>query len=165
LKDYVSKEKWNSLQKDKDYFLSFPKIGIQLDGKDGLLYLRCKAAFTDHIEEYEKQYYEINALMNSFIPLSEEVLSQTSIWYAPEILLHDLDASKMEEKYANGKNKFSVGLKKGLLHGNYKEFTPEGKLRVKGKYRDGKQDGEWILYNNEGKEIEKKFFIGGKLSS
>lgn len=49
------------------------------------------------------------------------------------------------------------------LHGVYKEFHPNGKVKVKGHYNQGNKTGNWYYYTDK-KILEKReFFKNGKL--
>jgi antitoxin component YwqK of YwqJK toxin-antitoxin module len=49
------------------------------------------------------------------------------------------------------------------LHGVYKEFHPNGKVKVKGHYNQGNKTGNWFYYNDK-KILEKReFFKNGML--
>jgi antitoxin component YwqK of YwqJK toxin-antitoxin module len=42
------------------------------------------------------------------------------------------------------------------LHGEVKQWHPNGQLKVSGKYKDGKQTGIWIQYDSLGNEINRE---------
>jgi len=42
--------------------------------------------------------------------------------------------------------------------GEYYEFYPNGKTRVKGNYTKGNKSGEWSFYDEQGQLIETKDF-------
>jgi antitoxin component YwqK of YwqJK toxin-antitoxin module len=44
----------------------------------------------------------------------------------------------------------------GELNGDYKTWFENGKLYVEGEYENGKEVGEWIFYNEDGTEKERK---------
>lgn len=44
----------------------------------------------------------------------------------------------------------------GLQHGYRKVYHPNGQLRYEGNYESDKPSGEWIFYNDSGKEINRK---------
>lgn len=49
------------------------------------------------------------------------------------------------------------------LHGTYKEFYPNGKVKVKGHYTNGNKTGNWYYYT-EKKILEKReYYKKGKL--
>jgi antitoxin component YwqK of YwqJK toxin-antitoxin module len=49
------------------------------------------------------------------------------------------------------------------LHGVYKEFHPNGKVKVKGHYNQGSKTGNWFYYTDK-KILEKReFFKNGNL--
>lgn len=163
LKEFVDEETWQNLNKNKPYITCFPKAGVQIDNEDDLLHLMVKAKYSDQVEDYTKQKFDTY----SFLQLFSDTKSQTQTksapdWFNPKIIIHDLDASKLEKLHENGTLKFTVGLKHGLLHGAYREYHPNGKLKVKGKYKDDLREGSWKLYDTKESLIEEKMFIAGK---
>ncbi|MBN1951221.1 MAG: DUF3352 domain-containing protein [Bacteroidales bacterium] len=158
LEEYVSKDKWKEFQEDKPYFLSFPRLGVQLDAVDGLLHSKFHTRFTRNPEEYKKAYYDDRYLLNTFTILPESLINSYSIWFEPEIIIDNLDASKIVKNYPNGAVRIKVDLKKGLLNGKYNEYHLNGNIRVKGKYNDGMREGEWVLYDLDKNVLDKKTF-------
>ena len=49
-------------------------------------------------------------------------------------------------------------LKNGELNGDYVSFYPNGKKKIEGKFRKGKQQGLWRYYSAENKILERKRF-------
>jgi antitoxin component YwqK of YwqJK toxin-antitoxin module len=82
-------------------------------------------------------------------------------WFEPEIVINDLDDSKMTVLYDDGSLHYEVELKNGMKHGNFREYFPEGTLKVRGKFKDDKPEGSWKLYDEEDKIIEEKEFNNG----
>ncbi|MGD2034886.1 MAG: DUF3352 domain-containing protein [Bacteroidales bacterium] len=160
LKEFVSPENWQKLNRNKPYISSFSKAGIQIDRKDNLLHLLMKTKYSSIIEDYSKETFNAESFMSLFSASGEDgqETGPEAAWYDPEIIIHDLDAREMEEFYEDGAIKFSIDLKRGIKHGTYKEFHENGELKVKGKYRNDWKDGTWELYDDEGNLLEKKTF-------
>ena len=53
--------------------------------------------------------------------------------------------------------------KNGKKEGNWVSYHDNGQLLEKGNYKNGKQEGIWILYNTNGEPILKKNYENGKL--
>lgn len=160
LEAFVDKETWGKLKKNKPYILSFPQAGIQIDSEDNILHLLLKAQYSEHVEEFTPSYFDPVNILKMFT-YSEQQPAAVPQWYAPKIIIQDLDDSQVEENFENGELKFSAGMKNGLLHGNYREYYPNGNLKVKGKYKNDKQEGDWKLYDEEGNLLEEKEFSEG----
>jgi len=58
-----------------------------------------------------------------------------------------------ELNYLDGKIKSQF--KNNRLEGLYQDFSPENKLKSQGKYINGKMDGIWLWYNNEGLPLKR----------
>ncbi len=164
LREFVSAETWKKLRKNKPYITSFSKAGIQVDRKDDLLHFLIKTKYSETIDNYSAQRFDSESFLSLFTESKEEdiELESSPEWYDPMIIIHDLDATKLEEFYEDGSLKFSVGLKSGLKHGVYKELYSNGNIRIKGKYKDDLKEGSWKLYDEEGNLVEKKSFSEGK---
>jgi len=58
---------------------------------------------------------------------------------------------------------WSVGMKKGNPHGEFKRSYPDGKLCEKGLFKKGVMTGPWIRYNARGIEIAKLLYLDNQL--
>ena len=43
-----------------------------------------------------------------------------------------------------------------MLDGNYRLYHENGQIKVKGQYKEGKEDGEWVGYYENGQIKTKK---------
>ena len=162
LREFVGTGTWQKLNKNKLYITSFPKVGIQIDGKDDLLHLLMKAEYKEAFEEYYIPRFDANSFLKLFTGNAEAEEENTPAWFEPKIIIDDLDASELEERNDDGSVKFTVELKNGLKHGTYKEFYPDGKIRIKGKYKKDMKEGSWKLYDEDENLIEEILFSEGK---
>ncbi len=72
-----------------------------------------------------------------------------------------------EEKYYNSKTKTVMLLYTyygGILEGEYYIKYSNGQLWEQGKYKNGVQEGEWKMWNREGKLIRRRIFNSGTLA-
>ncbi len=161
LREFVSTETWQKLNKNKVYINSFPQVGVQIDRTDDLLHLLIKAEYNEAFEEYQIPRFDANSFLKLF-SISGEKEKKGPEWYDPMVIIHDLDASDLEELYEDGSIKYKVELKNGLKHGTYKEYYASGSIRVKGKYKRDKKEGSWRLYDEDENLIEEKLFSEGK---
>lgn len=103
-------------------------------------------------------------LLFSFIASS--VFSQNTKQAPDEIFIKTI-------KNPNGQTKAEYQYKKGgIFHGYYHVFYPNGKMKIKGQYKNRKQTGTWVYYNpdgtinknenynEDGKKISKQLFSG-----
>lgn len=49
-----------------------------------------------------------------------------------------------------------------IINGEYEEKHPNGVTKVKGYYKNGKKDGSWLEYNDNGDLILVCIFFNGK---
>jgi hypothetical protein len=68
------------------------------------------------------------------------------------------------EYYPNGSMKVEGQVKDSVLHGEYKVYYPSGKLKFTGVYQNGLIEGESQTYYESGKLKEKKHWHHGKLN-
>lgn len=164
LKEFVSVQSWSDLQKNKKYFISFPNIGLHTENYRGLLKLDLMAEFNPQYEEFTPVNYffdPISTLFEDSTGQSPDVELQ-QYDFEPVVLINDLDASKYEERFENGKLRLTVDLKNGLKHGNFREFYENGKLRLRGKFKQDMMDGTWKLYDENGNLLETREYSDGK---
>ncbi len=73
---------------------------------------------------------------------------------------HDLLEGEYFEYWPNGAIKAKLHYKDGKLHGESLYYFPTGQLKTKGKYRKGEKKGKWLFYNQKGEVIGKKRYSG-----
>ncbi|QNK76855.1 DUF3352 domain-containing protein [Winogradskyella sp. PAMC22761] len=152
------------LSANKDYFICFSQIGIQLKSEDDLFETKLVVDYED--PETVKTKYSFtdsssktkgNQTKNE-VEITEETINKATIFTIKEIFPSDLTAKQFEKKYYNGKIRFSVELKNGLKHGDYLEYYSNGKLKIKGSYKRDQQNGTWRIYDyNEDVVFKKRF--------
>jgi hypothetical protein len=54
----------------------------------------------------------------------------------------------------DGKKLSEISYEKGVLHGSYKLFEGLDNPVMEGVYKHGKRDGDWIVRDEKGKQIE-----------
>ncbi|GAA3640725.1 DUF3352 domain-containing protein [Flavivirga jejuensis] len=152
------------LKTNKDYFICFPQIGIQLTSEKDFFESKIVIDYEDpEIVKTKYTFTDTNIKPKTntraqLIEITEENLNKETIFNIPEIYPTDLTAKEFIKKHANGKVKFSVELKDGLKHGDYNEYYKNGKLKISGKYSKDEQNGTWRVYNFDEDLIFKKRF-------
>ena len=162
--NFVDTNAKKQLRANKDYFICFPQIGIQLTPEKGFFESRIVIDYEDPDIVKTKYTFTDNRTplktnnAPQIIEISEENLNKETIFNIPEIFPTDLTAKEFIKKHTNGKVKFSVELKDGLKHGDYKEYYKNGKLKISGKYSKDVQNGPWRVYNFDADLVFKKRF-------
>ncbi len=152
------------LKTNKDYFICFPQIGVQLTPKKGFFESKIVIDYEDpDVVKTKYTFADTNSSSKTkstskLIEITEENLNKETIFNIPEIYPTDLTAKEFIKKHTNRKVKFSVELKDGLKHGNYKEYYRNGKLKISGKYSKDEQKGTWRVYNFDEDLVFKKRF-------
>ncbi|TGV04020.1 DUF3352 domain-containing protein [Flavivirga rizhaonensis] len=162
--DFVDTNAKKQLKENKDYFICFPQIGIQLTPEKGFFESKLVIDYEDSdIVKTKYTFADTNSHSKTYNPpklveITEDNLNKETIFNIPEIFPSDLTAKEFIKKHSNGKVKFSVELKDGLKHGDYKEYYRNGKLKISGKYSKDEQNGVWRVYNFEEDVVFKKRF-------
>jgi len=147
------------LEKNKYYFNSFPRLGLQAKEKDELLSLKIYTRYEEQVPEYDPVVYSIMDFASTKEPTSVELkeIEEENEIVESLFVIDDLDAREYEEFYENGELKLEVKISNGLKNGMFKEYYPDGTLKVKGKYKNGVKEKTWKYYDKEGnmyREIE-----------
>ena len=69
---------------------------------------------------------------------------------------------RTEWRWDNGEKLMEANFKDGALHGLYKDWHPSGIQANLGQYKEGKEDGQWVLWSKDGNTQTKKFYKNGK---
>ena len=146
---FVDNDTKKQLKANKDYFICFPQIGLQLTPENKFFRSKIVMQYDDlesvknnFIFKEEKQYTSSYS-----IEITKENLNKNTVFNVAELYPTDLTAKTFTKNYANGKPHIIVELKDGLKHGKYQEFYPNGILKISGKYRKDKPIGLWKAYN------------------
>jgi len=167
LQGTINPSTYASLESNKEYIVSFPYMGFQLE-KDGSLFkTRFYVQFrkdsevdtdiADAVTEVDKSD-TLSAIISD--QAEEEVSGLLS--RVDEYVPDDLSKSFYKEKYSNGKTKVEFELKDGFRHGDYMEYYDNGEIKIKGKYKKDHKEGTWKLYAENGKLLQKVKFENGK---
>ena len=148
--DFVDIATKKQLKTNKDYFICFPQIGIQLtpSKNDFKSQLILEYQTPDKVKSsYTFDDAKPKTVITTPTSLTEENINKDTVFNIPELYPSDLTARVFTKKYSNGNTKFSVELKDGLKHGSYKAYYQNGNLKISGKYRKDKQVGTWKAYD------------------
>ena len=183
LKEFVSRETWTDLEKNKPYVVCFAHVGFQL-AKDGDMFSTRMAslyqdpsAVAENLKaiKFEKglkngQFGEVTVKgvngQDSVIKVDAgeliELVEVDDVMAIEEISPDDLSADEYKEHYEDGTLKLQVGLKDGLKHGTYYEYHPNGQIKFKGKFYKDKKDGVWKEYDENGERINRVRYREGR---
>ncbi len=162
--NFVDTNTKKQLRTNKDYFICFPQIGIQLTPEKDFFESKIVIDYEDpRVVKAKYTFTDVSSPSKTSKPsqsieITEENLNEETIFNIPEIFPTDLTAKEFVKKHSNEKVRFSVELKDGLKHGNYKEYYKNGKLKISGKYSKDEQKGTWRAYNFDEDLVFKKRF-------
>lgn len=154
LLSYADYEMKQSLQKNKNYLTSFPQIGVELNTKEAGFESQMKALYLhfkdlEEIQDFETYHFE---------DIYDWPQNEENAFFVGDIHPSDMEAKQYELFYSNGAMRIKVELKNGELNGDYVSYYPNGKKKIEGKFRKGKQQGLWRYYSSENKILERKRF-------
>jgi hypothetical protein len=156
MKAFLSPESWSNLKKNKKYFTCFNQAGISADLSGELLHFTLKAKYQPELEEWGRQYFNSTEIFSLFAnqepgrTIQQEVEEESKTDTIPVIIIHELDAKKQQTYHANGLVNQVVELKKGLKHGTFKAYHPNGQLYIKGDFSMDEPVGKWKYYSEDG---------------
>lgn len=169
LQGSVNASTWSELQKNKEYIVSFPYMGFQLD-KDGSLFkTRFNVAFTGKALPIPETIIPDSASITNTdtvkVTKASDVKADITkmLIQAEDYIPDDIKAPEYKENYDNGQLKVIFVLRDGFRHGDYKEYYENGSIKIKGQYRHDHKDGVWKIYSADGKLVQKVKFNDGKI--
>lgn len=153
------------LESNKEYIVSFPYMGFQLE-KDGSLFkTRFYVQFRKNAVGNETLVEGLNEDISDTAALVSDQTKEevnTMLTKVDDYIPDDLSKSVYNEKYSNGKTKVEIELKDGFRHGDYREYYENGEAKIKGQYKKDHKEGTWKIYSENGKLIQKVKFDNGK---
>ena len=176
LNEFLDKEARADLVKNKAYFEAFPHIAFQITSSGDGFKTKIVADYFDlnavEIEKValdkdtkEKKLTSESATLDVMdetthdsTELSLKSIEDAALIEIDDIILDDLDAKVQADKYESGELKFEVGIKNGVKHGNYTEYSEAGNVIVKGQFKNDQRSGLWKFYDDEGNLLKRKRF-------
>ena len=155
------------LESNKEYIVSFPYMGFQLEKEGSFFKTRFYVQFKKEAEVLDATPMEGISEDSSdslAIVVSDQAKEEISAMLAKvdDYIPDDLSKSFYKEKYSNGKVKVEFELKDGFRHGDYKEYYDNGETKIKGQYKKDHKEGTWKIYSENGKLLQKVKFENGK---
>lgn len=74
----------------------------------------------------------------------------------------DIENGVWRQYFPSGKLKLETRIDNGIRNSVYYVYHDNGQFETKGHYKNDKMDGEWIYYDNKGKEIQRLTYVMGK---
>lgn len=159
-----------SMVSNKEYIVCFEKIGFQLIPDNGHFRAKFAEAFVDPadvpIAVPEKPSMATAAEPDSVM---EELRLDTAEFQAaitpkadpmalPPIFVKDVNAKSYTGYFDDGTVQFIVEVRNGFKNGDYAEYYPNGKIKMKGSFKDEQRDGTWRLFDENGKQILRRTY-------
>lgn len=166
-----------SMDANKDYIVCFRHAGFQLvPDKEGF-----KTLFLEKFVEPEGTRLRTNDLRSDSVSVTEGSMAQDTAaarlvevdkveptdadpMALPYIYVKNVNVKFYEAFFADSTTHYKVGLKGGFKDGSYKEYHPNGKVKMTGQFKKDKRDGTWRLYDESGKQIMKRTYDEGEVT-
>ena len=154
LQKQSSAETWKSIRESKKYITSFSHAGFQLTSAGDKFKTQILLQFKEDLEE---QDMEESVLESAFEAHTFDISKALdSLDEAEWFIINKIEKGTFKKKYNNSEQiEIEAETDDGILDGDYKEYHPNGPIRLDGKYRKGRKTGTWKIYNAEGTLEEK----------
>ncbi|WP_448519367.1 DUF3352 domain-containing protein [Rhodoflexus sp.] len=154
MRPLVAPATWASMNTNKAYINCFEHIGLQLIGDD-------ETFDTQLLIRFNAQAREIAPLIATTTPRDSQETDEDQPLKKMDFIIGDINARVQTDFYPDGTKRREVETRDGFKHGDYREYHPNGRIKIRGRYRNDKADGIWRYYDADGREIEKKRFENG----
>ena len=170
LENYFDAATWKSINKNIEYISSFSQAALYVDNINNLFHFDFKALYNRNTQKYFMTNYSIKSIFDEVKSIPSPVLKETDdesdLIEPSKINIGNLDESEYEQYFKDSTLQLTVELKNGIKHGSFKEYYPNGNIKIKGKYKQDKPDGRWKYYTKEGElAFEKEFDEGVELNN
>jgi hypothetical protein len=173
IRSQVKPSTWTDIEKNKEYILCFPYFGFQLEADGAIFKTRLMVQFNEKRTE--------ETIENDFIPADslvtegdstdnvENLKNETQedkinkmLSAADDFVADNPNLKIYREFYPDGKIKVEFELKNGFRHGSFTEYYENGKVKIKGQYVNDQKDGIWKIYDENETLLMKTKFRNGK---
>ncbi len=154
------------LTKNKDFIICFPEIGFQLTPYVNLFESKLIVNYQDPNIVKSKEQFKDKILgprthtetIDNTNTTNILEIEQKDLFKVPSINPRNLSDDEYIVRFKNNKIRIEVGLKDGFPDGKYREYHPNGALKLKGRFKNGKKIKTWKAYDTNGKLLDKKRF-------
>jgi hypothetical protein len=165
LKNLANPETKIRMEANKSFITCFSDIGFQLSPDNGRFETIIAEQFIDpHLPDSatnidsEKKQPDVSAPDHSSIDDNTANKAPVDLFQLPYIYAKNPNNEVYREYYSDSMLMYEVELKYGFKDGDFKEYHPNGEVKLKGKFKKDKRVGTWKAYSEEGKLLEKKDF-------
>jgi len=140
----------STLKRNEKYFTGLESFGFQFNAEGAMLetfaYLKMKAVLSEDDSQIPEQE----------LAVKYDLYAVTTAAVDSIFVLQMIEDDIYKKYYPNGKDiEIRAETKDEIMHGKYEEFYPDGTIRARGKYRNGKKSGSWKYYDENG-DLEDK---------
>ena len=150
LQPVLHKKTWTDLNESREVVFSFPHIGFQITGDRQRIPMRVVMNYHPYEEESLMDETDSDDDEDDIITESA-ILDELQRFY-----IEKFQGNIYREYYPDGDIRIKCEIREGKRHGKYHEYYDNGKLKVRGKYSKGLPKGTWKYYTNEGKFVHKE---------
>lgn len=155
-----------SMVTNKEYIVCFEKIGFQLIPDNGHFRAKFAEAFVDPAdvplvkpaEETVTRDTVMDELRLDSAEFQAAITPKVDPMALPPIFVKDVNAKSYTGYFDDGSVQLIVEVRNGFKNGDYVEYYPGGKIKMKGSFKDEQRDGTWRLYDENGKQILRRTY-------
>ncbi len=145
MRSSVKPDTYYKMKQNKKYITCFPKMGFQMTGNGKYYDVKLRLAF--NADEPKVNTDSVQTLQDTTPPIVNDSLKTAYI------------NNTKQEFYPTGQLKLEAKMnEENKMHGEYKEYWENGKLKVKGNYENGFRMGVWKYYKETGEYDRKTRF-------
>ncbi|MCD7969828.1 MAG: DUF3352 domain-containing protein [Alistipes sp.] len=152
LQGMLAPETWNNIKANRDVLFGFPRMMMQVTDEKGKASLQMVIEHIPFGNGHEVSVMETveedldDAATDDREQTEKELMSELKKFYVEKF-----EGNVLRDYYEDGSIKSESEIKNGMRHGRYREFHPNGALRLRGKYVKGSTKGTWKYYTEDGK--------------
>ncbi len=153
------------LRKNKDFIICFPEIGFQLKPYISMFDSKLIVSYQDPDVVKNKEQFKdritgprLNDLSNIKSKKNILEIEKADLFKVPAINPKNLNDDEFVLRFKDNSIRLEVSLKDGFPNGRYKEYHQNGELKLKGRFKNGKQYKTWKAYDSNGNLLDKKKF-------
>ncbi|HNP78485.1 MAG TPA: DUF3352 domain-containing protein [Cyclobacteriaceae bacterium] len=166
LKSLADQKTRASVVTNKEYIVCFEKIGFQLIPEDGHFRAKFAEAFVDPADvplakpavETVTRDTVMDELRLDSAEFQAAITPKVDPMALPPIFVKDVNAKSFTGYFDDGSVQLIVEVRNGFKNGDYVEYYPGGKIKMKGNFKDEQRDGTWRLYDENGKQILRRTY-------
>ncbi len=155
----VNATTWNEIQTNKEILFAFPYWTMQIEGNRQMAEVHYRMDYQPYAPDlnaeisFETDPDAGDKALKEEATSEKELMSELKRFYVEKF-----EGNVLREFYPDGTLQSETEIREGIRHGRHREYFPNGKLKLRGKYVKNHPKGTWKYYTEEGKFDRKQKF-------